>query len=115
MKSHKGLREAMPCTTAFIDQMREAFGVDGVNASIKAGIAGDGSFYANENGVEIGSRPREIDGKAVNGHEICRQKGCDGCCHASVKLVSPDGYRLKVACKLYRVAAGRCADWSAVK
>lgn len=115
MKSRGGLREAMPCTATFIDDCRDVFGVDGVNAAIKAGISGDGSFYAKENGVEVGSRPRDIDGKSVSGNDLARQGRCDGCRHASVKLVSPDGHRLQVACKLYRVAAGRCADWSSGK
>lgn len=103
----------MPYTTAIIDAAREAFGVDMVNASIKAGIAGEGAFYAKENGHEIGSRPREVAGSAVNGHDQARARPCDGCKYMSVKLVSPDGHRLQLACKLYRNALQRCADWVA--
>ena len=102
----------MPGTTEFIDSMREAFGVEAVNPSIKGGLAGEGTFWAAENGVEIGSRPRAVVGAAGNGHAQARAGRCDGCKHASVKLVSPDGHRLQMACKLYRVAAGRCADWA---
>ena len=105
----------MPVVTEFIDSVREAFGTDVVNGSIKAGLAGDGSFYANENGVEVGSRPREIEGRSVNGHDQARATRCDGCRHMSVKLVSPDGHRLTAACKLYRVAVAKCADWSAAR
>jgi len=60
----------MPITAAFIDNMREAFGVAEINAAIKGGLAGEGSFYARENGIEIGSRPRDIPGTAINGHDL---------------------------------------------
>lgn len=50
------LRETMPETAAFIDAMREAFGADQINASIKAGIDGQPTFYACENGVEVGTK-----------------------------------------------------------
>lgn len=58
----------MPTTAGFIDRMREAFGVEMINAAIKGGLAGDGSFYAKENGLEIGSRP--AGGQAVNGLDL---------------------------------------------
>ena len=103
----------MPSTTEFIDSLRDAFGAEAVNPSIKAGIAGEGTFYACENGQEIGSRPRQVPGSAVNGHDQARARPCDGCKHASVRLVSPDGHRLQLACKLYRNALQRCADWAA--
>ena len=45
--------------TAFIDGMREAFGKDAIDAQIRLGIAGHGTFWASENGIEIGSRPRD--------------------------------------------------------
>lgn len=103
----------MPVTTEFIDSLRDAFGAEAVNPSIKAGMAGCGTFYAKENGHEIGSRPREVDGSAVNGNDQARAGRCDGCKHASVKLVSPDGHRLQMTCKIYRNATQRCADWAA--
>ena len=105
----------MPVVTEFIDSVRDAFGTDAVNGSIKAGLAGDGSFYAKENGVEVGSRPRELQDRAVNGYDQARATRCDGCRHMSVKLVSPDGHRLTTACKLYRDAVKKCADWSAAR
>ena len=48
--------------------MREAFGVEMINAAIKGGLSGDGSFYAKENGLEIGSRP--AGGHAENGLDL---------------------------------------------
>ena len=41
----------------FVDACREAFGPGVINARIKAGLAGEGTFYAAEKGVEVGSRP----------------------------------------------------------
>lgn len=51
-----GLREAMPLTAAFIDEMREAFGADMIDAQIRRGIAGEPGFWASENGHEIGCK-----------------------------------------------------------
>lgn len=50
------LREEMPLVTAFIDDLRAAFGAEQINASIKAGVNGAGTFWACENGREIGSK-----------------------------------------------------------
>jgi predicted AlkP superfamily pyrophosphatase or phosphodiesterase len=49
------LREEMPLTAAWIDSMREAFGVENINAQIKRGINGGQAFHAVENGVEVGT------------------------------------------------------------
>lgn len=103
----------MPETAAFIDKMREAFGVEMINKSIRDGLAGEGSFYASENGREIGSRPREIAGKSVNGHDQARALSCDGCRSFYLKPMSPDGKRTQRACRKYTHASQRCADWSA--
>lgn len=51
----KPLREEMPLVAAFIDEVREAFGAPQINASIKAGIDGQPTFYASEKGREIGT------------------------------------------------------------
>lgn len=50
------LREAMPIIAAFIDEMREVFGVDVINAQIKRGMRGEIGFWASENGQEVGTR-----------------------------------------------------------
>ena len=49
-------REVMPETAAFVDAFRDVFGAEGINASIKKGMAGlPGFFYAKENGHEVGT------------------------------------------------------------
>lgn len=53
------LRESMPLVTAFIDECREAFGTEEVNAQIKLGMQGAQTFHASENGIEVGTRSRE--------------------------------------------------------
>lgn len=52
----------MPLTAEFIDECRKVFGVDQINDQIRRGMRGDGCFWANENGFEIGSRPIRRDG-----------------------------------------------------
>lgn len=52
----KPLRQTMPTISAFIDEMREAFGADDINASIKAGMAGQPTFYACEGGATVGTK-----------------------------------------------------------
>lgn len=57
----KPLRESMPITTAFIDECREVFGEDMVNAQIKLGMQGAQTFHATENGQEVGAPMPSFD------------------------------------------------------
>lgn len=50
----KPLRQTMPTVAAWVDELREAFGADGINAAIRNGVAGGAAFYATENGHSIG-------------------------------------------------------------
>lgn len=50
------LRQAMPTVASWIDELRAAFGADMIDAAIRAGIAGQRTFYASENGVEVGTK-----------------------------------------------------------
>lgn len=50
------LREQMPVVTAFIDNMREAFGTEFMNDIIKRGGRGEPVFWASENGIEYGTK-----------------------------------------------------------
>lgn len=58
----KSLRDDMPIVAAFIDALRDVFGVDEINRQIKAGLRGEGCFYACENGIKIGSKPVSREG-----------------------------------------------------
>lgn len=60
----KPLRETMPTVAAIIDDLRDAFGADVINPSIKGGMAGVPTFYARENGQEIGT-PLDLTGRSV--------------------------------------------------
>jgi hypothetical protein len=55
------LREAMPETAAFVDVCRETFGKECVNAMIRIGIEGAQTFYAKENGIEVGTPMPDFD------------------------------------------------------
>jgi hypothetical protein len=50
------MRDQMPMTAAFIDEMREAFGKESIDAQIRLGMAGAPTFFARENGVQAGTR-----------------------------------------------------------
>ena len=52
----KNLRDTMPTVAAFIDECREAFGVEEVNDAIRGGMNGLPTFWARENGVEVGTK-----------------------------------------------------------
>jgi hypothetical protein len=52
--SAKPLRDTMPATAAWIDDLREAFGKEAIDPPIRAGMAGRPCFRAVENGIEIG-------------------------------------------------------------
>ena len=48
------MRQTMPTVAAWIDELREAFGADGINAAIRNGVAGGAAFYATEGGQTLG-------------------------------------------------------------
>lgn len=53
----KPMRELMPSVAAFIDEMREAFGKEHIDGQIRKGMNGaKNTFYATENGHEIGTK-----------------------------------------------------------
>lgn len=64
----KNMRLEMPDTAEAIDTLRNVFGLANVNQQIKHGMQGLPTFYATENGVEVGtqfvnkSHMFEIDG-----------------------------------------------------
>lgn len=49
------MRQAMPTVAGWIDNLRAAFGADMIDAAIRAGIAGQDTFHAIENGHEVGT------------------------------------------------------------
>ena len=50
----KPMRQTMPTVAAWVDELREAFGADGINAAIRNGMAGGTHFHAAENGHALG-------------------------------------------------------------
>lgn len=53
---NKNLRETMPATAAWVDDLRQTFGAETINRAIKNGMGGGTDFWAQENGIEIGNR-----------------------------------------------------------
>lgn len=53
------LRETMPTVAGWIDDLRAAFGKELIDLQIRRGLKGEGTFYARENDVEVGSKPLE--------------------------------------------------------
>ena len=49
------MREQMPVVTAWIDEMRSAFGTEHIDGVIKAGMRGQPVFFASENGHTVGT------------------------------------------------------------
>lgn len=66
----KPLRQSMPTVAAWIDDLRAAFGDAQINAAIRAGMDGQPTFYASENGIEIGVRAPYDANKAVSMSDI---------------------------------------------
>ena len=64
--STKSMRADMPQTAAFIDSLRDAFGADMINEQIRKGMKGEPTFYARENGHELGTPSRKEDRHAEN-------------------------------------------------
>jgi len=50
------MRTEMPHVAAFVDEMRAVFGADMVNEQIRQGLKGQPTFWARENGHELGTR-----------------------------------------------------------
>lgn len=84
----QNLRAEMPTVAAWIDELREVFGAEQINRSIKAGINGQPTFYASENGHQVGTAAHhapertislsDIDTKPFNAtaaHSASRNKG----------------------------------------
>lgn len=64
--SKKNIRAEMPHTAAFIDALRDAFGADMINEQIRKGMRGEPTFYARENGHELGTPWMQEDSDATN-------------------------------------------------
>lgn len=62
------LRQSMPQTAAWIDELRQTFGAEAINASIRNGMAGGSDFWASENGHEVGHRAPE--GEAITADKM---------------------------------------------
>lgn len=53
------MRDRMPVSAAFIDEMRAVFGDADINTQLKRGMCGEPTFWAKEGGSEIGTKVSE--------------------------------------------------------
>lgn len=53
------MRKDMPGVTAFIDDLRATFGKEMIDGQIRKGINGQPTFWARENGHEVGTKAPE--------------------------------------------------------
>lgn len=51
-KGQGSMRELMPQTAAWIDELREAFGREAIDRIVRAGMQGKGCFWAQEEGPD---------------------------------------------------------------
>lgn len=66
----KPLRQAMPTVAAWIDDLRAAFGKELIDLAIRAGIDGQQTFHARENGQQVGTPIAYDANKAVRLSDI---------------------------------------------
>lgn len=76
------LAESMPSISAWVADMRQAFGDELMDDVITRGRAGEPVFYATENGHSFGTKSAESEnvwrGDGLNGRRFCDR--CDGAC-----------------------------------
>ena len=54
------LRAEMPTVAGWVDDLRAAFGAESINAAIRAGLDGQPTFYAEENGRAVGTKSKGV-------------------------------------------------------
>jgi hypothetical protein len=62
------LKQKMPQVAAFIDSLCEVFGKEAIHAQIRKGLNGAPTFYAQENGYEIGTHV--ASGTGITWHAV---------------------------------------------
>ncbi|MCB4349361.1 hypothetical protein LA345_36740 (plasmid) [Burkholderia vietnamiensis] len=80
----KRKRDRMPQIAAFVESLADAFGREYIEDLVRRGQQGEPTFFASENGIEVGTRsPNPVtvwrcDLKALRDRHGCG--GCDGSC-----------------------------------
>lgn len=70
MSSSGNLRQQMPTVAGWIDELRATFGKEGIDAQIRGGMNGQPTFWARENGIEIGARIDESQYRVLRGADM---------------------------------------------
>lgn len=69
-KEKKPMRQAMPWVTSIIDDFRTHWPEAGVVQAIRAGLDGQQTFHARENGHEVGTPIHHDESRAVSMADI---------------------------------------------
>ncbi|MEX3555315.1 MAG: hypothetical protein VB131_01370 [Burkholderia gladioli] len=70
----------MPEIAAFVDSLSDAFGRDYIEDLIRRGQRGEPTFYAKENGIEVGTRLPGFTSVWRCDPKVLRDRhGCEGC------------------------------------
>lgn len=77
----QSLRQQMPAVATWIDDLRQAFGADQINPAIKAGIDGQPTFWAKENGIEVGTPHPVAENATARDDDGLPAHFCTGCRH----------------------------------
>ncbi|WP_334043616.1 hypothetical protein [Burkholderia ambifaria] len=76
----KRKRDQMPEIAAFVESLAEAFGHDYIEDLVRRGQRGEPTFYASENGIEVGTRsPDPVSIWRCSGKGLRDRHGCEGC------------------------------------
>lgn len=72
----KPLRQTMPAVAAWVDDLRAAFGRASVDAAIRAGLDGQPTFYATENGHTVGTPAKPPQGSLTAAQFVALGRTC---------------------------------------
>jgi len=110
----QNLRAEMPTVAAWIDQLREAFGADQINPSIKAGIQGQPTFWAKENGLEAGTPHPNQKNAMERAADPLPHHPCNGCAdHLPTIIDAERGIVFHRCGRHNNTCPNRCPFWRA--
>lgn len=70
----------MPEIAAFVESLADAFGREYIEDLVRRGQRGEPTFYASENGIEVGTRsPQPATVWLCTEKELRNRHGCRGC------------------------------------
>lgn len=110
----QNLRAEMPTVAAWIDELREAFGADQINPAIKAGMNGQPTFWAKENGLEVGAPHPNKKNATERSPDPLLNHPCSGCADHLPKIIDAErGIVVRRCARHNNTCPHRCPFWRA--